>query len=81
MNFGTLHEKSSDEMIITALCLLYFVIGDTVDPEEHIVHLNGINKMLAVRKGVQNLGMRGIAKNWLGVCHGPWSIGYIEGGF
>jgi len=31
--------------------------------------------MLKLRGGKENLGMRGMLKNWLNVCHGPWSEG------
>jgi hypothetical protein len=81
MNYGTLEEKCSDEMITTALCLLYFDINGEIKADEYMVHLRGIERMLAVRGGVDTLGMRGIVRNWLGVCHGPWSPGYTEGGF
>jgi Fungal specific transcription factor domain len=81
MNFGTLEEKSSDEMIITALCLMYFDIEKSVGVREYMVHLKGIERMVSLRKGVQNLGMKGIVRNWLRICHGPWSVEYKEGGF
>jgi hypothetical protein len=81
MNYGTIEDKSSDEMIITALCLLYFDINEEVKVNEYMVHLKGIERMVAVRGGAEKLGMRGMVKNWLGVCHGPWSPGFEEGGF
>jgi hypothetical protein len=37
--------------------------------------------MLKLRGGKQNLGMRGMVKNWLEVCHGPWSDGWEYGQF
>ena len=81
MRNGTVDEKSSDEMIVTALCLLYFDINGEVRVEEYMVHLRGIEMMLAVRGGMESLGMRGMVRNWLKVCHGPWSPGFAEGGF
>lgn len=78
---GNVGEQASDEMIIVALVLLYFDARDVVCTEEFGVHLRGIEKMVEVRGGVGVLGMRGMVSNWLAVCHGPWSEGWIEGGF
>ena len=36
----------------------------------------GINQMLKVRGGIENLALRGMVKNWLLVCHGPWSLDF-----
>jgi hypothetical protein len=37
--------------------------------------------MLLLRGGMQNLGMNGMVKNWLGVCHGPWKDDWEDGAF
>jgi hypothetical protein len=37
--------------------------------------------MLNVRGGIENLGMTGMVKNWIAVCHGPWSPGWTYGQF
>jgi len=49
--------------------------------EEFEIHLNGINQMLLLRGGKQNLGMNGMVKNWLEVCHGPWQDDWEDGAF
>ncbi|TGO86800.1 hypothetical protein BPOR_0275g00030 [Botrytis porri] len=56
------HEAATDQMLI---------VGGG-DGEEYEMHLLGINQMLTMRGGMGNLGMRGMIKNWLGVCYGPW---------
>lgn len=30
--------------------------------------------MFKVRGGIANLSLRGMVKNWLLLCHGPWSL-------
>lgn len=76
-----MREQTSDEMIIVALVLLYFDPKEEVCTREFGVHLRGIEKMVEVRGGVGVLGMRGIVSNWLGICYGPWSEGWVEGAF
>ncbi|TGO65914.1 hypothetical protein BELL_0993g00020 [Botrytis elliptica] len=56
------HEAATDQMLL---------VGGG-DGEEYEMHLSGINQMLTMRGGMANLGMRGMIKNWLGVCYGPW---------
>jgi hypothetical protein len=29
--------------------------------------------MLKLRGGMESLGMRGMVKNWLDICYGPWN--------
>ncbi|KAF7922680.1 uncharacterized protein EAE98_006736 [Botrytis deweyae] len=65
------HEAATDQMLLVVLILLYFNVGGG-DGEEYEMHLSGINQMLTMRGGMANLGMRGMIKNWLGVCYGPW---------
>jgi hypothetical protein len=48
---------------------------------EYEIHLKGINDMLKIRGGKHKLGMRGMVKNWLAICHGPWSDGWEDGCF
>lgn len=81
MNRGNPTEQASDEMILVALVLLYFRIEEGIQYEEYMIHLRGIEMMVNVRGGVGRLGMRGMVRNWLGVCYGPWSEGFVEGGF
>ena len=49
--------------------------------EEFEIHLKGINEMVKLRGGLENLGMRGFVKNWLDVCHGPWHADFEYGHF
>lgn len=49
--------------------------------EEYEIHLKGIHQMLKVRGGAENLGMRGMARNWLAICWGPWREGWEYGQF
>ncbi|TAQ86471.1 hypothetical protein B7494_g5204 [Chlorociboria aeruginascens] len=65
-------EAAKDEMIIVVLVLLYFNVGGN-SQKEYEMHLNGIHQMLKVRGGKEKLGMRGMLRNWLNVCHGPWA--------
>ncbi|THV54388.1 hypothetical protein BGAL_0028g00440 [Botrytis galanthina] len=51
------------------------------DGEEYEMHLLGINQMLIMRGGMGSLGMRGMIKNWLGVCYGPWNHDWHYGLF
>lgn len=51
------------------------------DGEEYEVHLLGINQMLLIRGGMGNLGMRGMIRNWLKICYGPWSHDWHYGLF
>jgi len=37
--------------------------------------------MIKIRGGLQNLGMRGMVKNWLDICYGPWQEGFRYGLF
>ncbi|KAE8448639.1 hypothetical protein EG329_009064 [Mollisiaceae sp. DMI_Dod_QoI] len=78
MNVG--EEAASDEMIMTALILLYFNVGGA-NVDEYEIHLRGIDQMLKVRGGTEKLGMRGMVKNWLLISYGPWSEGFEYGGF
>ncbi|KAK0119672.1 hypothetical protein ONS95_011109 [Cadophora gregata] len=71
---------ATDEMVMVALILLYFNIGGA-DVEEYEIHLKGIHQMLKVRGGAESLGMRGMAKNWLAICWGPWREGWEYGQF
>lgn len=36
--------------------------------------------MLAVRGGLEILGLNGKVKNWLLICYGPWIPGYEGNG-
>jgi hypothetical protein len=45
--------------------------------EEYEVHLNGIHQMLNVRGGVHNTGMRGMVRNWIKNCYGPWKEDWV----
>ncbi|CAD6448455.1 beb1b999-0530-4624-af24-c03827c23f95 [Sclerotinia trifoliorum] len=74
------NEGATDQMLIVVLILLYFNVGDG-DGEEYEMHLRGINQMLIMRGGVENLGMRGIIKNWLKSCYGPWNHDWHYGLF
>ncbi|KAA8571231.1 hypothetical protein EYC84_000564 [Monilinia fructicola] len=49
--------------------------------EEYEMHLSGINQMLTIRGGMGSLGMRGMIKNWLGICYGPWNNDWHYGIF
>jgi hypothetical protein len=51
------------------------------NPAEYETHLKGINQMLKVRGGIKELGLRGMVKNWLAICHGPWSEDWEYGHF
>ncbi|KAE9371382.1 hypothetical protein N431DRAFT_558921 [Stipitochalara longipes BDJ] len=73
-------EAASDEMIMVALILLVFNVGGG-NTEEFEIHLRGINEMVKLRGGMQGLGMRGMVKNWLLVCYGPWHDGWEYGHF
>lgn len=73
-------KAATDEMIMVALILLYFNIGEA-NVEEYEIHLKGIHQMLKVRGGAENLGMRGMARNWLAICWGPWREGWQYGQF
>jgi hypothetical protein len=46
---------------------------------EYEIHLQGIHQMLKLRGGIQNLGMRGMVKNWLSICYSPWNDGWEYG--
>ncbi|KAF7869864.1 hypothetical protein EAF04_004648 [Stromatinia cepivora] len=74
------NEGATDQMLIVVLILLYFNVGDG-DGEEYEMHLSGIKQMLIMRGGVGNLGMRGIVKNWLKSCYGPWNHDWHYGLF
>ena len=37
------------------------------------------DQILQLRGGIQSLGMRGMVKNWLDICYGPWSGGWEYG--
>lgn len=37
--------------------------------------------MVKLRGGMGNLGMRGMVKNWLEVCYGPWHDDWEYGHF
>lgn len=52
--------------------------GDAIEYE---THLAGIHQMLMLRGGIDRLGMRGMVKNWLKVCYGPWSSDWHYGQF
>jgi len=73
-------EACSDEMIMVALILLVFNVGGG-NVEEFEIHLRGINEMVKLRGGKDNLGMNGMVKNWLNVCYGPWNDGWKYGHF
>lgn len=57
-----------------------FQIGEA-NVEEFEIHLRGIHQMLNLRGGMEKLGMRGMVKNWLSVCWGPWREGWEYGQF
>jgi len=71
-------DGASDQMILVALILLYFNVGGD-NQEEYEIHLRGIHQMLKLRGGLKCLGMRGMVKNWLDVCYGPWVDGWEYG--
>lgn len=48
---------------------------------EYEIHLKGIDQMLRFRGGMMTLGMRGMVKNWLEICYGPWDGGWQDGSF
>ncbi|TVY39960.1 hypothetical protein LSUB1_G007268 [Lachnellula subtilissima] len=73
-------EAVSDQMMMVAFILLYFNVGGD-NLGEFEIHLNGINQMLFLRGGKGNLGMNGMPKNWLEVCHGPWQDDWEDGAF
>jgi hypothetical protein len=52
--------------------------GDAIEYE---MHLAGIQQMLELRGGIDKLGMRGMIKNWLKVCYGPWKPDWSYGLF
>ncbi|KAH9219513.1 hypothetical protein DL95DRAFT_358694 [Leptodontidium sp. 2 PMI_412] len=79
-NMGIPEKAATDEMIMVALILLYFNIGEA-NVEEFEIHLRGIHQMLNLRGGMEKLGMRGMVKNWLSVCWGPWREGWEYGQF
>ncbi|KAL2070500.1 hypothetical protein VTL71DRAFT_13526 [Oculimacula yallundae] len=79
-NMNDPEKSATDEMIMVALILLTFNIGGA-NVEEYEVHLRGIHQMLKVRGGIHRLGMRGMAKNWLAICQGPWREGWEYGMF
>ncbi|PVH82202.1 hypothetical protein DL98DRAFT_570745 [Cadophora sp. DSE1049] len=79
-NMNIPEKAATDEMIMVALILLYFNIGGA-NVEEYEIHLKGIHQMLQVRGGAENLGMRGMARNWLAICWGPWREGWQYGQF
>ena len=49
--------------------------------KEYEIHLLGIHKMLKIRGGISYLGLRGIVKNWLANCYGPWEDSWRDGYF
>ncbi|KAF8859056.1 hypothetical protein BDZ45DRAFT_621439 [Acephala macrosclerotiorum] len=73
-------DAASDEMIMTALVLLYFNVGGA-NVDEYEIHLRGIDQMLKFRGGMKNLGMRGMVKNWLSIAFGPWHESFEFGQF
>ncbi|KAH7355131.1 hypothetical protein BKA65DRAFT_535415 [Rhexocercosporidium sp. MPI-PUGE-AT-0058] len=79
-NMNIPEKAATDEMIMVALILLYFNIGEA-NVEEYEIHLRGIHQMLKLRGGADKLGMRGMTKNWLAVCWGPWREGWEYGQF
>ncbi|ESZ92595.1 hypothetical protein SBOR_7012 [Sclerotinia borealis F-4128] len=74
------NEAATDQMLLVVLILLYFNVGGG-NGEEYETHLSGINQMLILRGGMGNLGMRGMIKNWLGICYGPWNHDWHHGSF
>jgi hypothetical protein len=90
--------EASDELIACVLIVLYFTVSSTRtrhpnhpklrhqidggDFTECEAHLRGIHQMIKVRGRIQNLGIRGQLRRWLGIyCHGPWPEGWEEGHF
>ena len=73
---GTEDEKTSDEMIMVAVILLYFTVCPDVCWKEYSTHMKGIQKMVNARGGVEHLGMNGIPGKWLDFVFGPWSQGF-----
>ncbi|RDW69606.1 hypothetical protein BP6252_08626 [Coleophoma cylindrospora] len=74
-------ERATDQMLLTVLILLYFNVGGG-DPDEYEAHLRGINQMIVLRGGLQNLGStRRMVLKWLGVCFGPWNPDWEYGTF
>ncbi|KAH8787484.1 hypothetical protein F5882DRAFT_354902 [Hyaloscypha sp. PMI_1271] len=61
--------------------LLWFKAETGRNTEEFEIHLRGINEMVKWRGGKENLGMRGMVRNWLEVCYGPWHDGWEYGHF
>lgn len=73
--------RANDEALLSILIMLFFTI-DGNDFTEYETHLRGINQMVKLRGGVQNLGIRGQLTTWLAYyCHGPWSPDWEDGHF
>ncbi|KAM3074622.1 hypothetical protein ACMFMG_008050 [Clarireedia jacksonii] len=75
-------EGIADQMLIVVLILLYFnrQVGGG-NAREYETHLAGIHQMIILRGGIDKLGMRGMVKNWLEVCYGPWKPDWHYGLF
>lgn len=76
MKRGTVEEKTSDEMIMVAVILLYFSIAPNVGWKEYEIHLRGIQQMIVIRGGIEMLNMGGVVGGWLRRIFGPWSEGF-----
>jgi hypothetical protein len=74
LHLGTDEDKTSDEMIMVGLIMLYYTISRSICWPEYEAHLRGIQQMVAARGGIRNLNA--VVAGWLERLYGPWSLGF-----